>query len=121
MKKSTAIGLSILTLLLAACSKNGEVAEFVKENDALVTEIGKATSADAAKQVFESKKEALKTKLAPIKEARGFQLSKESQESLTRTLTDGAGAICGLQLKAIGNDTDSAKYKSICDDYSALM
>jgi hypothetical protein len=121
MAKSSLFGWSAALLLVLACSKNAEVAEFVKENDALVGELGRATSADQARQLFDAKKSALLAKLSPIQDARGFQVNQASQEALGKSLMDGATAVCGLQLKAIGNQADSEKYKALCDDYGKLL
>jgi PBP1b-binding outer membrane lipoprotein LpoB len=120
MKRAILLSLSI-AMFAVGCSKNGDVKEFVKENDALVSEINKSTTADAAQKVFESHREALKTKLDSIKDARGFQVSQESQDALAKSLVAGATAICSLQIKAIGNPADEPKYKSLCDSYSNLM
>jgi len=108
-------------LLLAACSKNAEVQDFVKEQDALVAEVTAATNADAAQKAFDGKKADLKAKLAPLKTARGFQVSKESMAALTTSLTSGVTSVCGLQLKAITDAAQSAKYKALCDDYTSTM
>jgi len=110
-----------LSLALAACSKNGEVQDFVKEQDALVAQITAASDADAAQKVFDGKKEDLKAKLAPLKTARGFQVSKESMTALTTSLTNGVTSVCGMQLKALTDEAQSAKYKALCDDYTSAM
>ncbi len=121
MSKTRLFGWSLSFVFLLGCSKNTEVAEFVKENDALVKELGEAASADQAKQVFDNKKAALAAKLEPIKDARGFQINQASQEALGKSLMDGATTVCGLQLKAIGNQADGEKYKALCDDYGKVL
>jgi hypothetical protein len=110
-----------LCLSFAACSKNAEVQDFVKEQDALVAEITAASNADAAQKAFDAKKADLKAKLAPLKTARGFQVSKESMTALTTSLTSGVTSVCGLQLKAITDVAEGAKYKALCDDYTSTM
>ena len=116
--KSTLLG---LCLVFAACSKNAEVQDFVKEQDALVAEIAATNDPDSARKAFDAKKDDLKAKLAPLKTARGFQVSKESMTALTTSLTNGVTSVCGLQLKAITDADKSAKYKALCDDYTATM
>jgi hypothetical protein len=116
--KSTLLGLG---LVLAACSKNAEVQDFVKEQDSLVAEITATNDPDSARKAFDAKKDDLKAKLAPLKTARGFQVSKESMTALTTSLTNGVTSVCGLQLKAITDADKSAKYKALCDDYTATM
>jgi hypothetical protein len=110
-----------LGLVLAACSKNGEIQDFVKDQDALVAQIVAASDADGAQKAFDAKKEDLKAKLAPLKTARGFQVSKESMAALTTSVTNGVTSVCGLQLKALTDAAQSAKYKALCDDYTAAM
>ena len=103
------------------CSKDGEVLDFVKENDSLVAEIKKSTDPDGARRVFDAKKEALKAKLEPLKNARGFQIKQESMTALTKSLQDGVTTVCSLQISAMGDEAKSTKYKSLCDDYTSVM
>jgi hypothetical protein len=110
-----------LGLVLAACSKNAEIQDFIKEQDALSQEIAATNDPDSARKAFEAKKDDLKAKLEPIKTARGFQVSKESMAALTTSLTSGITSVCGLQLKALTDADKSAKYKALCDDYTAAM
>jgi len=103
------------------CSRDGEVLEFVKENDSLVAEIKKSTDPDSARKAFDSKKDALKAKLEPLKNARGFQVKEESMTALTKSLQDGVTTVCSLQISAMGDEAKSSKYKRLCDDYTAVM
>ncbi|MGC4065008.1 MAG: hypothetical protein QM784_10275 [Polyangiaceae bacterium] len=96
MKSAILLSLSI-AMFASGCSKNEEVKEFVKENDALVAEINKSATAEAAQKAFDSHREALKSKLDSIKEARGFQVSQESQDALAKSVVAGATAICSLR------------------------
>ncbi len=105
-------------LFLTGCSKNAEAEAFVKENDAVVAEILKAGTPADAKKVFDTKKEGLANAFSPLKDARGFQLSKENSTALMNSIANGATKICTLQISAIGNPAASDAYKSLCDDYS---
>jgi hypothetical protein len=110
--------------LLATASlgcKDGAVREFIKENDSLVAAIKKAGDPDAARRVFDSKKEALRTKLEPLKTARSFQVKEESMTALTKSLQDGVTTVCSLPISAMGDEAKSNKYKSLCDDYTNAM
>ena len=113
--------LAALGVSAFGCSKDGAVQEFVKENDSLVSEIKKSTDPDAARKAFDAKKDALKSKLEPLKNARGFQVKQESVAALTKSLQDGVTAVCSLQISAVGDEAKSAKYKSLCDDYTSVM
>jgi hypothetical protein len=108
-------------LALIACSKDGAIMEFVQENDSLVAEIKKTDDPDAARKVFDSKEASLKAKLEPLKEARGFQVKEESMTALSKSLQDGVTTVCGLHISAIGDEAKSAKYKSLCEAYTAVM
>ncbi|HVJ20807.1 MAG TPA: hypothetical protein VM686_35600 [Polyangiaceae bacterium] len=103
------------------CSKDGEVLDFVKENDSLVAEIKKSSDPDAARKAFDSKKDTLKSKLEPLKNARGFQVKEESMTALTKSLQDGVTTVCSLQISVMGDETKSTKYKTLCDDYTSVM
>jgi hypothetical protein len=111
----------VLGASVVGCSKDGEVLDFVKENDALVAEIKKSTDPDSARKAFDGKKDALKSKLEPLKTARGFQVKEESMTALTKSLQEGVTTVCSLQITAMGDEGKSTKYKSLCDDYTAVM
>ena len=112
---------ALLAAAAMGCSKDGEVKEFVAENDSLVAEIKKTGDPDAARKVFDAKKDGLKAKLEPLKNARGFQVKEESMTALTKSLQDGVTTVCSLQISAIGDEAKSTKYKSLCDDYTSVM
>ena len=112
---------AVLAVTTLGCSKDGEIKEFIQENDSLVAEIKKAGDPDAARKAFDGKKEALKSKLEPLKTARGFQVKEESMTALTKSLQDGVTSVCMLQVSAIGDEAKSTKYKSLCDDYTSSM
>jgi hypothetical protein len=121
MKAQRVIVILSLALGIGACSKNGDIKAFVQENDALVKEITAASSADQARKVFDAKKADLKTKLEPLKNARGFQVNQESMTALTKSLSDGTVAVCGLQLKAVSDPQSAPAYKALCDEYTNMM
>jgi hypothetical protein len=121
MKQSSCVLVVLLGLAAIACSKDGEVQDFIKNNDALVSELKSAADPDAARKAFDSKKEALAAKLEPLKTARGFQVKEESMAALTKSLTDGVTTVCTLQISAMGDNEKSEKYKTLCTDYTNVM
>ncbi len=113
--------LALLAAAALGCSKDGAVKEFVAENDSLVAEIKKTADPDAARKVFDSKKEGLRAKLEPLKNARGFQVKEESMTALAKSLQDGMNTVCSLEISALNDEGKSGKYKALCDDYTNAM
>jgi hypothetical protein len=121
MRIMNVVLVALVGVCALGCSKDGEVMDFVKENDSLVSEIKKSSDPDAARKAFDAKKDALKSKLEPLKNARGFQVKEESMTALTKSLQDGVTTVCSLQISAMGDEAKSTKYKSLCDDYTSVM
>ena len=109
-------------LLVTACSKDAEVEEFMKENEALAKEVkskGEKDGPEAAKKAFDAKKDDLKKKYDAIKDARGFQVKEETMTKLSENLVTAAADVCTLQ---ITTDEDKSKaFRKICDDYGDLF
>lgn len=117
MKKLMTIGLIALSFSVFGCSKDGEVEEFIKENDSFAKELKAKADKDgpeAAQKFFESKEPDLKKKFDAIKGARGFQVKKETTEKLTNSITESTMSICMLSIKG-------DKFKGLCDKYTALL
>lgn len=110
-----------LVMAVSGCSKDAEVADFIKENESLVAEIKSTRDPDAARAAFDGKKDALRAKLEPLRTARGFQVKQESMTALTKNLASSVTSVCGLQISALGDAAKSAKYKALCDDYTQTM
>ena len=106
---------------LTGCSKDAAVLDFVKENDDVVAAITAASTPEAAQKAFDDKKADLKAKFEPLKTARSFQVKAENMTKLTDSVTKGTTAVCSLELKALLDTAKSAKYKQLCDDYTATM
>jgi PBP1b-binding outer membrane lipoprotein LpoB len=109
------------SLMLAGCSKDSAVLDFVKENDEVVAAVSAASTPEAAQKAFDDKKADLKAKFEPLKTARSFQVKPENMTKLTDSVTKGTTAVCGLELKAVLDAAKSAKYKKLCDDYTDTM
>lgn len=82
---------------------------------------------DEAQKKLDAKKADLKTRLAALKELRGFQVSKEALEKLTKSITDNAQKLTGLSTKisseAIKNKdfTMPAKFASFLKSYTEIL
>ena len=124
MRKLFAVVALVVPLALVGCSKNAEFEDFIKENDAFVKEIKAQADKggpEAARKAFDAKKDAIKKKFDPIKEARGFQVSEENTKKFTESITTGMTDICSLQIKAMMDEKKSEAYKTLCDDYTKLL
>ena len=106
---------------LTGCSKDSAVLDFVKENDDVVAAITATKTPEDAQKAFDAKKDDLKAKFEPLKTARSFQVKQENMTKLTDSVTKGTTAVCGLELTAILDTAKSAKYKKLCDEYTAAM
>jgi hypothetical protein len=108
-------------LSLAACSRDGEVTDFTRENDEAVKAVTGAPDATAARKAWDAHKDSLKAKATKLADIRGFQVQKETMAAMSRSVMDGGMAICGLQLKHIGDADGGAAFKGICDEYTASL
>lgn len=106
-------------LSLAACSRDGEVMDFVKENDETVKAVTAAADAGTAKKAWDGHKDSLKTKLGALKDVRGFQVKEETMSAMAKSVMDGGMAICSLQIKHMSDADGGAGFKAICDEYTA--
>ncbi len=95
-----------LVLVLSGCKKDSDVEGFIKDFDGLTNDLVKTiesspTSAglDEAQKKLDAKKADLKTRLSALKELRGFQVSKESLEKLTKSFSDNTQKLTGLSTK----------------------
>jgi hypothetical protein len=98
---------------LVGCSKDAEVEAFIKDNDALVKSIKDAKDAAAAKKAWDDKKATMKQKFDGIKEARGFQVKKETMDKLNDSITKSTLAIC--------DPTTKGYNAAVCKDYTATL
>jgi len=95
MKKVSIFLLVMFCLVLIGCSKDAEVNEFISEKDAVIKDISQKIEAnptgagiDEAQKSFDAKKAALKSKWDAIKEARGAQVSADTQKKLNDSMAN---------------------------------
>jgi hypothetical protein len=126
-RKVVPVLLIALVLALAGCKKDSEVTGFIKDFDALTDDMVKTINAsptsagiDEAQKKLDAKKADLKTRLNALKELRGFQVSKESLEGLTKSLTENSQKLAGLATK-IGQSAVANKDIAMTTKYAALM
>lgn len=129
-KLSLLLIVAVFGLSMAGCSKDAEVAAFITEFDTATNEIVQkidanpsAAGADEALKIFDSKKDALKSKLDSIKGARSFQVREESITKLIESYTKNYLAIKSLQVKHVMKEdlVFKAKLRKLEESYSSTF
>jgi hypothetical protein len=133
MKKVTLfLLLAIFCLGLTGCSKDAEVEAFIAENDAVMKDITTkidqnptAAGVDDAQKSFDAKKANLKTKWDAIKDARGAQVSADTQKKLNDSMANNMKSLTDVSMKnamKLGQDKDAAmKFQKLMQDYAATF
>jgi hypothetical protein len=130
-RKSISLLLILSVLALAGCKKDAEINSVLADFDSFTKELVKkvsdnpsAAGVDDAQKFLDSKKDELKGKWDSIKGARGFQVSKETQQKMEESLKNNFMSVVGLQSKYIGKSMSDPAFKSKLDklvkDYQAL-
>jgi Tfp pilus assembly protein PilP len=124
MKKITLFLTLAFCLALVGCSKDAEVNAFLTEYEAVSNEMVKKINegdVDGAKAAFDAKKESLRTKFVAFKDARGFQVSQDTQKKMTDSITKNATAlqtaITTNAMKLAGDPAKAAKLQALLKDY----
>jgi hypothetical protein len=125
MRKLTFFLLVVFCVGLVGCSKDGEVNAFITEWDATTNEMIQKINAnptaegvDEAQKVFDGKKASLKTKWDSIKDARGIQVSSDTQKKLTDSAEKNSKALMD-GISKVSSDPDAmTKYQKLVTDYS---
>jgi hypothetical protein len=113
---------------LAGCSKDSEVEAFITENNAVMKDITTKIDAnpssagvDEAQKSFDAKKAGLKAKWDDIKNARGAQVSSETQKKLTDSMAANNKALSDVSTKhamKLAQDKDAfPKFQKLMQDY----
>jgi hypothetical protein len=117
---------------LAGCSKDSEVEAFISENDAVMKDITTkidanptAAGVDDAQKSFDAKKVSLKTKWDAIKDARGAQVSTETQKKLNDSVANNMKSLTDVSTKnmmKLAQDKDGAmKFQKLMQDYASIF
>ncbi|MBK6519634.1 MAG: hypothetical protein IPM79_34805 [Polyangiaceae bacterium] len=91
---------------------------FMKENSELADLIEKEKSAAGATKIWDARKVSLRKRYDAIKDARGFQVTEETKTKFGENVTACTTKVC---LKISLDATESASFKKLCDDYTALF
>jgi hypothetical protein len=133
LKRFTTLLLLLACLSLLGCKKDTAINSVLTELDSFTTELVKKVESapnpsagiDDAQKFFDSKKADLTAKMATLKDIRGYQVSAETKEKMTKSLVDDAKKVAGLQIKYIGVSLRDPAFKGKLDkltrDYQALF
>ena len=120
-------------LTLAGCKKDAEIESVIAElhtfSEQLVTKVQTAPNpsagVDEAQKLMDSRKADLQAKMSSLKGVRGYQVSKETQQKMTDTLTKDAMNVGGLQAKYISvsmrDPAFRAKMEKLVKDYMEIF
>lgn len=127
--KTFALGLvALFCLTFTGCSKDAEINSFLTEWDAVTNEIVQkidtnpsSAGVDDAQKAWDEKKTDLKAKWDKVKDARGFQVSKDVQKKLEESAKKNVTALTAVMSKNVvklATDKGAAdKFKKLMEDY----
>src|ERR1044072_4038275 len=108
-KKSVSLLLILSVMALVGCKKDAEINAVLADFESFTKDLVKkvdanptAAGVDDAQKFLDSKKAEMKEKWDSIKVARGFQVSKETQQKMEESLKNNFMSVMGLQSKYIG-------------------
>jgi len=132
MKKIALFLTVVFCLSLTGCSKDAEVNAFITENNAVIKDIVAKIDADPsekgvdeAQKSFDAKKDGLKAKWEAIKNARGAQVSTETQKKLTESVEADMKMLTDVQQKHMQKLASSGnamnKFVNLVKAYSEVI
>ena len=123
----------IACVVLAGCKKDAEIESTIAELHSFSEDLTKkvqsapnpSAGVDEAQKLMDSRKAALQSKMKSIKGIRGYQVSKETQQKMTYTLSKDAMSVAGLQMKYISVSMRDPAFKGKLDklirDYTEIF
>ena len=133
LKRFTMLVLLLACLSLCGCKKDAEINSIVTDLDSFTTELVKkvesapnqSAGVDDAQKFFDSRKADLTAKMTTLKGIRGYQVSEDTKNKMTRSLVDDAKRVAGLQMKYVGasmrDPAFKAKLEKLTKDYLDLF
>ena len=133
LKRFTMLVLLLACLPLCGCKKDAEINSIVTDLDSFTTELVKkvesapnpSAGVDDAQKFFDSRKADLTAKMTALKGIRGYQVSEDTKNKMTRSLVDDAKRVAGLQMKYVGasmrDPAFKAKLEKLTKDYLDLF
>ena len=134
MRRTLIVALVVITcVVFAGCKKDAEIESTIAELHSFSEELTKkvqsapnpSAGVDEAQKLMDSRKTDLQAKMKSLKSVRGFQVSKETQQKMTSTLSRDAMSVAGLQLKYMSVSMKDPAFKGKLDklirDYTEIF
>jgi hypothetical protein len=134
MHRKFIVAVVIITcVVFAGCKKDAEIESTIAELHSFSEELTKkvqsapnpSAGVDDAQKLMDSRKAALQSKMKSLKNVRGYQVSKETQQKMTDTLSKDARNVAGLQIKYISVSMRDPGFKGKLDklirDYTEIF
>lgn len=129
MFRASALGLvALFCLITVSCSKDAEINSFLTEWETVTNEIVEkidadpsAAGVDDAQKTWDAKKVGLKAKWDNFKDAKGFQVSQDTQKKMEESATKNVKALTSVMsknvIKLATDKTAADKFKKLMEDY----
>lgn len=132
MKRIAILLMFALCIGLTGCSKDAEVQAFITEFDGATKDIvakidanPTAAGIDEAQHAFDARKPALKAKWDGIKNAAGFQVSKDTTQKLQDSVKGNLKSLMDVSarnaIKLSSDRTAPDKLKKLMEDYQGTF
>ena len=113
----------IVCMVLAGCKRDAEIESHIAELHSFSQELTKkiqsapnpTAGVDEAQKLMDSRKADLQSKMRSLKSIRGYQVSKETQQKMTETLSKDAMSVAGLQMKYLSVSLRDPAFKGKLD------
>lgn len=120
MKKLVLLLILICGLSLTGCKKDSQVNDFIKEYASIIDQVSEKLTEgdfDAARKVFDDRKENLRSKWEKIKYARSWQISKDTLNKMNTYPEEHINRLVKSANEAIKkNPDDEARIKDLVND-----
>lgn len=132
-RKLSVFLLAVACAVFVGCSKDSEIEEVTAELHAFSEELVKkvetapnpSAGVDEAQKLMDSRKAEMQAKLNSVKDVRGFQVDKETQQKMVNTLMEDAKKVAGLQIKymnvSMRDPAFKAKLDKLIKDYTEVF
>ncbi len=132
-RRVTLLVLTLLSVALAGCKRDGEVNAILATIDSFTTELvsrieragNPSAGVDEAQEYLDSRKDEVIAKMNALKRLRESQVTEATKQKITSSLVDDASKIGDLEIKyvsqSLNNPAFKAKLDKLVKDYQALL
>ena len=123
----------VICVVLAGCKKDAQIEASIAELHLFSQELTKKVQSapnptagvDEAQRLMDSRKADLQSKMKSLNSIRGYQVSKETQQKMAKTLSEDARSVAGLQMKYLSVSMKDPAFKGKLDklirDYTEIF